>query len=177
MKPYKSGFNTKISTGNEIRYMEAVTEITAVSNVAGTGKAKVVLVGGDKGLSDSQTATNVDVVNTGTDSIDIGAKFYCVRVRTQWHVVQGGMSAPSKTVYQIKATTGIGAASNGGLTLGQGLGSIQELDSSGDGLVDLAGSPVDVRNPWEEVISEGSMMTCHKDGNFFLVIQSQCEEE
>ena len=172
--PYKAKFNNRMTTGNEVRYMEATSEITALGGTAGTGTAKIVDVGGSLAVADAASGTNVEVINTGTEAIASGEKFYAVRVKTQWHVVQGGGGGVESGMYVIVAASAISAAT--WPTAGTGTGNIYELigsswsDTSG-------GTTVDVKNPWEEAITSGSRLICTKiDGNY-IIVQASCEPE
>jgi len=115
-------------------------------------------------LSDDQV---VPVANTSETNIEGDIYVKAVMLGVNWVAVTSGGSA----VEQIVATTEITAAS--GLTVGTGSGSIHSLNSTGDTLVDSS-NVVNIRNPWEEVIESGSMMTCHNKGDYYLVIQASC---
>lgn len=124
------------------------------------------------------TDINVVVFN-GTDTdLEEDDEVEVVRIGEKWVKLSGGGGVGS-AIYQLQATTLITAAS--GLNVGSGFADILELQPGATAYIALIGVPVDVRNPWEESIELGSMITAHKDTqdgvDYFIVIQASCPTE
>ena len=162
----------RLPTGNELIIVKApvagIAAIVGTTVTSGTCTRMFVSQGDpDVDLSED-TAIEIEVFNTTSEEIAGGSYFQAARVGTSWVSVAGGGGSDIK---QIVASSLISAAS--GLTVGSGTGNLHELNAGGTAYVDSTTS-VDVRNPWEETIAIGSMMTCHKEGDYYVVIQASC---
>ena len=162
----------RLPTGNELIIVKApvagIAGIVGTTITSGTCTRMFVNEGAtDVDLSED-AGIELEVFNTTGDEIAGGSYFQAARVGTSWVSVAGGGGG---SVKQIVATSSISAAS--GLTVGSGTGSLHELNAGGTTYVDSTNS-VNVRNPWEETIASGSMMTCHKEGDYYVIIQASC---
>ena len=142
----------------------------------GTLLCEIQQLGTDATLSDS--GNTCLVYNKSDTAFQAGEYLDVVRQKSLWIAVSGGGGGGS-AVYQLQATTLVTAAS--GLTVGSGSADILELQTGGSAYIALTGTPVDVRNPWEESIEIGSMITAHKNivggVDYFIVIQASCPTE
>jgi len=125
-------------------------------------------------LVDDPNVTKVVVYNTTGDDIAGDQYIAATRQRGVWvaSVSGGGGGGTTQTTVTVVANSGISAAT--WPTAGTGTGDIYELSSGGASWSSIGGGSVNVRNPWEETIDSGSVMTCYKEGDYYVVIQASC---
>lgn len=119
----------------------------------------------------------IDVVNFTEEVLAVGDEVVLVFVDGRYCVfpLGNGGGGESRATYTIVANSGITAST--WPTAGTGTGDIYELSANGAGWSGIGGSPVDIRNPWEESIDSGSVMICYKEGDYYVVIQASCPSE
>lgn len=142
------------------------------SGVMSEGECTLAHIDGDEFSDDSDT---VDIINTGTDALSGDTYIAAVKSGVNWvPIVGSGGGGGGRTVYQLQATTGVSAAS--GLTTGSGTAEVLELQMP-SGVYQGFGTFETVRNPWEETIATGSMLTCHLENGVYVIIQASCPSE
>jgi hypothetical protein len=147
---------------------------SAVCEIKQTGVALTTPVTKSTNLVDGVTPAKIEVWNI-TDSTITGDTFImAVRHGGAWIAATGGGGGTGRTVYQLQATTGVSAAS--GLTTGSGTAEVLELQMP-SGVYQGFGALETVRNPWEETIATGSMLTCHLENGVYVIIQASCPSE
>jgi hypothetical protein len=111
------------------------------------------------------------VLNMSGGDIEADSFFQAAKIGIDWVAISGGGGS---SVCQVLANSEITAAS--GTTLGQGLGNKLKLSNDASQLIS-DGTELNIRNPWEEAIASGSMMTCYSSNAYYIVIQVSCPEE
>lgn len=164
----------RMAYGNEVILVKAPAEgIDAIDGstiTAGVCTKVYIDMSGVDPETAEDSSVEMSVLNTTSEDIGPDAIFQAARLGSVWVSVAGG-GGGGKSVYQVVSTSSISAA-NGSL-LGTGSGSRREISSNGTQL-QSDGETVDIRNPWEESIESGSMMTCYHDSGYYVVIQASC---
>ena len=168
----------RTATGNEVILVKAPAE--GIAGISGStitsGDCTKVYI--DMTGVDPVTAEDVNVeltvLNTTNEDIAGNAIFQAARLGSLWVSVAGGGGGGAQEMRTIVAYSAITAATWPSGTAGTGTGDIHELSVDGGGWSSIGGSPVDVRNPFQETIELGSVMVCYKEGDYYVVIQASC---
>ena len=169
----------RTASGNEVILVKApaagIVGIDGTTITAGTcTKVYIDMSGADPATAEDDSV-EMSVLNTTSNDIAGNSLFQAARLGSLWvSVAGGGGGGTGRTVHQLQATTGVSAAS--GLTTGSGTAEVLELQMP-SGVYQGFGTFETVRNPWEETIATGSMLTCHLENGVYVIIQASCPSE